>query len=485
MRRSISFASENKRDRRDGGWVVAATSAMIVFLLLTVAATNGSAQGEGAPAASVTLPLVHPGSTEQTAPPLTLTLADAVERARKYDARYGTALLEAKIAHEDAVQARAAMLPSVGDSTQELLTKGNGTLSSGRFVTNDGVHVYREWAVARQDLSPRTYLLQGLHLAAAAAALANARAEIAQRGLVATVTRSYYGLVVAERKYATAQQSLATAERYLAITRDQERHGQLAHSDTLKAEIQDLQQKQSFEEAQLAMDNARVALAVLVSPNFNENIAVIDDLGAAQPLPPFDQAAAMAEHENPTLRAAVDALHEAKLSVSAAKYYFLPSISIEADYGIEANAFALRSHASADPELGRVLPNLGHFITANLTIPVFDWGANRSRLRQAVDRERQAQVQLTQEQRQVLSDLYSYYNEAVAAQSEQATLHHAAELAAESLRLSGLRYQAGESTALELVDAQNVLTQARNADDDGQMRYRVALANLQTLTGSF
>ena len=48
-----------------------------------------------------------------------------------------------------------------------------------------------------------------------------------------------------------------------------------------------------------------------------------------------------------------------------------------------------------------------------------------------------------------------------------------------------LRYQSGEATALEVVDAQNTLATARNNFDDGQVRYRVALANLQTLTGPF
>jgi hypothetical protein len=35
------------------------------------------------------------------------------------------------------------------------------------------------------------------------------------------------------------------------------------------------------------------------------------------------------------------------------------------------------------------------------------------------------------------------------------------------------------------VDAQNALVLARNNYDDGEMRYRVAVANLQTLTGAF
>ena len=38
--------------------------------------------------------------------------------------------------------------------------------------------------------------------------------------------------------------------------------------------------------------------------------------------------------------------------------------------------------------------------------------------------------------------------------------------------------------SLEVVDAQNTITQARNAYGDGLVRYRVALASLQLLTGS-
>jgi len=53
------------------------------------------------------------------------------------------------------------------------------------------------------------------------------------------------------------------------------------------------------------------------------------------------------------------------------------------------------------------------------------------------------------------------------------------------LRLTNLRYQAGEATALEVVDAQNTLTQALNTLHDGEVRYHLALANLQTLTGQF
>ena len=131
------------------------------------------------------------------------------------------------------------------------------------------------------------------------------------------------------------------------------------------------------------------------------------------------------------------------------------------------------------------MPNLGYFITANLTVPVWDWGILRSKLRQTEYREQTARLQLSQTERLQLSELYQSYNEASVARAAVDRLRHTADLAAESLRLVNLRYQAGSSTVLDVVDAQNTLTAARNAYDDVQVRYRVALANLQTMTGSF
>jgi outer membrane protein TolC len=81
--------------------------------------------------------------------------------------------------------------------------------------------------------------------------------------------------------------------------------------------------------------------------------------------------------------------------------------------------------------------------------------------------------------------LQTFYSEAQVSREQLDLLRQSAELAADSLRLTTLRYQGGEATALEVVDAQNALTSARNNYDNGEVRYRVAIANLQTLTGKF
>jgi outer membrane protein TolC len=424
-------------------------------------------------------------TSSNTGAPLTITLQDALERARGNDPQFLSAEVDAKLAHEDRLQARAAMLPGVNSTNQYLGTQGNGVLPSGRYVSNDGVHLYRVWGVARQDL-PASYLfsLAPYRRASASEAVAQAKAEVARRGLAVTVTNKYYGLVASQRKYATAQQSLEQATRTLKISEDLERGGEVAHSDVIKFQLQFNDAQRAFQEAKLAMETARLNLAVLLFRNFEQNFTVVDDLDSAQPLPALADVRALAEHQNPDLRAATALLRGANADVTIAKAAFLPSVSLELAYGIEANAVALRSRVSADPQLGR-LPNLGYFLTGTISFPVWDWGATRSKLRQAEIRRGNARVELSFAQRQLLANLYGFYNEAAVARSEVDALRASSDLAAESLHLTTLRYQSGEATVLEVVDAQNTLTQARNGYDDGLLRYRVALAEIQTLTGSF
>src|SRR5881275_1033387 len=106
------------------------------------------------------------------APPAVITLQDALDRAKQVDAQYQLAMADATVAREDRIQAKSALFPSASHTTQYLGTQGNGTLPSGRFVTNDGVHVYREWSIVHQDLSPGSLSRSGIRRFEAAEALA-------------------------------------------------------------------------------------------------------------------------------------------------------------------------------------------------------------------------------------------------------------------------------------------------------------------------
>jgi outer membrane protein TolC len=149
---------------------------------------------------------------------------------------------------------------------------------------------------------------------------------------------------------------------------------------------------------------------------------------------------------------------------------------VEYGYGIDAAQFAVNS-----PDGYR---NLGYAITGTLNIPVWDWFATPAKMKQSKLRRTQAQVELTAAQRQLIANIEESYTEAGTAQASLTSLQESEKDAAESLRLTDMRYRAGEATVLEVVDAQSTLVTAQNARVDGAVRYEVALSNLQTLTGS-
>jgi len=423
--------------------------------------------------------------TSTSGAPLTITLQDALQRARLNDPEYRSAITDLGLAREDRVQARASLLPSVDYNNSFIYTQGTGALPANcatsttgcptsRFIANNGVHEYISQGQVHEVLSLTN--VADYRRSSAALAQARAKAEIATRGLVVTVTQAYYGLVVAQRKYSTSQRAAAEAAHFLDISQKLENGGEVAHADVIKARIQAQQQQRDLQEAQLAMERSRLDLAVLLFPEFNQDFAVIDDLQTPEPLPSFAEVEASGKKNNPDLRAALAAFEAANHEVTAAWGGLLPALNVDYFYGIDSNQFAIHTDG---------FRNLGYAAVATLQIPIFSWGSDRSKLKQAELRRDQAHVALTFAQRQLLSRLRQFYQEAETARLEMESLASSAELAADSMRLTTLRYQAGESTVLEVVDAQNTLTLARNAYDDGQARFRVAVANLQTLTGTF
>jgi outer membrane protein TolC len=409
-----------------------------------------------------------------TAPasPIRLTLQDALDRARQTDVTYQGSVTEARIAHEDKKQAIAGLLPSVNYNNSVIYTQGNGPGSSVRFIANNAVQEYFSQGNVHEVLDVSGFA--EAQRAAASASAARARAEIASRGLVVTVVHAYYSVEAAQRKLEAAQKAADEGESFLKLAQQLEKGGEVAHSDVIKGELQVNERRRQLHESKLVLLNARLDLAVLIFTEFNDNFELVEDLHANPELPTLLQIQARAARDNPDIRVALETVKAAGHSVVAARAGYLPSLSLDYFYGIDATHFATRTDG---------ISNLGSSAVATLNIPIWNWGTTQSKVKQAELQRDQTKRELSMAQRKLLAELQSLYAEAQTASDALASLQRSAELGAESLRLINLRYQHGESTVLEVVDAQNTAMLSDTAYQDGAVRYRVALANLQTLTG--
>jgi outer membrane protein TolC len=442
------------------------------FVAAVLLCRAGFAMAQEAPAPAAA---ASPSNAGQTAPPaspmIRLTLEDALARARKNSTQFQSAQTDAALARQDRYQAAAALLPSVTYDNQALYTQQrNGVVA---FIANNAAHEYVSQANVHESLDLLS--ISNFRRTSAAVALAKARAEIASRGLVVTVVQGYYAVAAEQLKFEAAKKTEDEGDRFLQLTKDLEKGGEVAHSDVIKAELQMQDRRRQRMEAQLGLLNARLDFAVLIFPDFNDNFELAEDLHASVPLPTLEEVQQRAARDNPDVRAALAAVQEAGYDVTGARAGYLPSLSFDYFYGIDATRFAVNNEQG--------ISNLGTSALATVNIPIWNWGATQSRIKQAELRRTQAQRELSLAQRKLLAEIKSLYAEADTVLNELSGLNRSAELSAESLRLITLRYKGGEATVLEVVDAQTTFAQANSAYQDGALRYRVALANLQTLTG--
>ena len=446
--------------------------ALGVCLTATLPAVLYAQQAAAVPSAN------SPASTS----PVAISLDEAITRARANEPNFAAAAAASRVGSINVSIARAALLPSAVYHNQYVFTQANGSAFNGtsglvpspaRFIANSAVHEYTSQGIVSETVGLQQ--LTALSLASAEAAVAKAELEIARRGLVATVVGLYYGSLAADEKVGVANRAAAEVDSFTRQTQQREAAREAAHADVIKAQLQQQQRARDVADALLVQQKAHLELGVLLFPDPRSPYSLLSS-GAAPPLATHAEVEAAASARNPELQSALASLRASTLSVKAAKAAYLPDLTLNFAYGIDAEQFA-RYNRFGDK-------NLGYSAGATLDIPIWDWLSTAHRIKQTEILRDSARIVLSATQRRLIAQLDESYAEAATARDQIDSLQVSVTTATESLRLIRMRYTDGEATVLEVVDAQNSLIAAELAHEDGLVRYRTAIANLQLLTGT-
>jgi outer membrane protein len=446
----------------------------ILFLAVTAALL--------VPAASVraqTTPQLN--APAQNNGPIVISLDDAIQLARQNDLAYATAHANQATTAIDGYLAKAALLPTATYHNQILYTQPNGERNQGGqignqaapiFIANNSIREYASQATVNETIGLKQFA--NVKAADATAAQASAELEIARRGLVATVVELYYLVSDTAAKQKLMAEALREAQAFTDLTRKREAAREVAHADVVKAELQQEQRQIDLSNAKVVAEAARLNLAVLLFSDPRTTYKT-QPLSTIQMMPTHDEVNGEAMAHNPEIMSAMAALKASDAGVEAAWASYFPDFALNFNYGIDAPQFAKNGPDG--------VKNLGYSISGTLDVPVWNWFSTQKRVRQSEIRRSVASVALSAAQRALIANLEEAYVQASAAHEQIALLNESVKTANESLHLTNLRYEAGEATALEVVDAQNAAIAARNAQADGIVRYETALANLQILTG--
>jgi outer membrane protein TolC len=426
------------------------------------------------PSASQTTTTTSPAA--QTNAPISLD--DALKLAGAQISGLQQARLNELVASEDVRQARAALLPKVTAPVAYIYTSPALGLPPGEprvqsFIANNAIGEYQALVNVAGDVDISGRLHAALARNRALLEAARAGTEIARRTLEQATVEAYYGLALATAERRGAEQNLAAAQEFENVTALLLDGGEVAAVDFIRARLQTVQRRDELERARANESVAADSLRVLVGYNMARQIDATD----LTTLMPTD--AEVAGFKTDTIQqrpefTQFDAeLRAARQDIRAARAERFPQLSYSISGGFDTDSM----------KFPRLKEHTGAAAAFNLSIPVFDWGASRSRERQA-----ELRAQITENERaQALRNFNQQFNSArTQALSAAARIRLAASgvaLAQSNLDASIARYRAGEAQIIEVTDAQTGLAAQRVAFFQAIFDYQVALARLRQAAG--
>jgi outer membrane protein TolC len=412
----------------------------------------------------------QPSQSQSQSQPMSLSAVTAA--AFGVASTYQQAQIDEATAAEELRQARAAMLPalrSAGTFAYNSPARPPAPANTQAFIAQNAVREYQglagfagNWSFGMSAAVQRSRaLLQAAH----------AGTEVARRALARGVAEAYYGAAVATAKRSAATESLAAAEELERVTRLNSGAGEVPEVDLIRARLQTAQRRDDLAQA--------VQAEVVAYATLGSFLGRIQSPPAIEPLPQTADVAGVALWTSDSVSrrpefAQLDAqARAARDDISVARADLLPRVTYSIDRGFDTPSFVrheLRQH-------------VGNLAIVNIDVPIFDWGATRSRIRQAQLRAKAADVQ-----RQItIGDLRLQF---AAARQETLTAAERADNARRALAdaernvtISMARYRAGEAPILEATDALTTRAQQRIVLQQALYDYQVARAHLQEASG--
>jgi outer membrane protein TolC len=404
----------------------------------------------------------------QSAPPLTLT--DCIRLATSVPSAISIAKQDREIAARETTRARAGMLPQsrfgTGFTYNSPLLYNRELFS---FLPLNGIREYSGTFSVSQELDTSGRLRADVARARAGQDAAAVGVALTERDLKRAVTGAYFRLALTRRLIEIGKDAVAESESFEKRTKLLFEGGEAARADLVKASAQLAFLRQALSAAELESQLANQDLASFWTREVTDRITIADTLDEAPPVPELTTAAAA-----PFLkRLEFDLLESQRKSFQAdlrrARADLLPQLSVVFQYGIDSTAVRIRDR--------------GYATFVNLNIPIFDWMKARSGMRQFQLRTEQVQANRAISERTFSRD----YQNALARVKqiyEQIDLtRQQTKLAEEDLRLSRVRYEGGEGSALDVVTAQTQLAQARTNLYTTMANYLNARADLEVTAG--
>lgn len=296
--------------------------------------------------------------------------------------------------------------------------------------------------------------------------------EQAYNEMKETATTGYFNMLNAGNMKALRQESVDRLQAHLDNVIAQYNVGIVARADVLRSEVELANAKQDYITASNEYDVAEATLNNIIGTPLNTTLKLKDSLQYV----PYDNdmayCLAYSEQHRPELKQAEYGVDAAEAALVVARSGHMPKIYANASDNWGGNG----SNWPGDDD-----ENWSVGVTASIN--VFDSGVTWSKIHAA----QEALVQAKESQRQIKDavelEVRTDYLSMREAEKRITTAQVAVASAEEDYHIAVVRYQAGVGTNIDVMDAQEALTQAKTNYYQALYNYNTSKAALNTSMG--
>jgi outer membrane protein TolC len=385
-----------------------------------------------------------------------LSLGEAIQRGLAYNLGAESIAQATRQAQGQAKAARSALLPNLAATASETEQQTNLTVAGLRFKSSiPGLSI-------PSIVGPFNYFDLRAHLTqiigdrvawqnyrvAQEIDRSNAFTMKDARDLVVlAVGGSYLQAVAAKARLASAKAQLETATALYQQASQQRGVGLLAQTDVNRSRIQVLTEQERLETLRNDFAKQKINLARMTGLPPNDEFELSDDVPySAAPAITLEEALQQAFANRQDLKAANAQVRASELTRSAARAELLPSLALNADYGVNG-----------------INPNQSHgtfSATATLTVPIWRGGQAQGDMEQARAEFSERRAELEDLHAKVESDVRNAYLDLQAATNQLSVASENLRVNRETLELTRQKFQAGVSDNVEVVQAQESVANA-------------------------
>lgn len=386
----------------------------------------------------------------------TLTLDEAVSLALSNASAYQQSQFDERLAREDVRQARAAFLPQItmpltyfGTTPSRVRAADEPLVNS--YVSSSAINETIALVNASGEIDLSGRLRASLRRSRQLLTAAHAGAQVARRELVLATIDAYYALALARQKRRLADETLGLSEGFVKVSETLKASGQGEEADLFRALSAARTRRDEMEQARASEAAAMDILRSLTGVDFNTFVAVkrlTETVPTVSDFLGYTEEIIKARPEFSLIEAQKRA---ASQEARIARAERLPQLTYSINGGFDAGDFR---------PLGRYA---GGSAIVTLTIPIFNFGASRSRETQARLREQQLEVQRLSTMRTLRQEFYTARAAALAALERIREAKAASEAAQQNITLIFTRYRLRKAAITDVIDAQSNFAETRTA----------------------